>query len=95
MQEIVTALEDALDRQENISWDIDFIKISKLAPPLRNKSRKELVSLLFKGILLDEEKRWIWMNENKQIQEIISARRCFRFQEWQRYGENNGTSRSS
>ncbi|XP_023739221.1 probable serine/threonine-protein kinase PBL23 isoform X1 [Lactuca sativa] len=78
MDEILNELEVALEKQENTTFDDHLFKISKLAiPPLPYKSRKELVLRLSDGILVDGRKRWLWINEHKQINEMESATESF------------------
>ncbi|XP_042758519.1 probable serine/threonine-protein kinase PBL1 isoform X3 [Lactuca sativa] len=76
MDEIVKELEVALE-QQNIAYNRNLVEISKLAvPPLSYRSHDELILLLSKGILVDQGKRWLSMNKNKKVHEMISAAEC-------------------
>lgn len=76
MDEIVKELEVALKQQNNAD-NSNLVEISKLAvPPLSYGSHAELISLLSKGILVDGGKRWLSINQNKKIHEMISAEQC-------------------
>ncbi|KAL7602166.1 hypothetical protein Lser_V15G22552 [Lactuca serriola] len=91
MDEIVKELEFALSQQQNSRrsgghssssssgggggddgrGNADLVKIANLiASPQDN-------TLLPKGVLVDEGKRWISINKSKQIHEMISATQCF------------------
>ncbi|CAI9284705.1 unnamed protein product [Lactuca saligna] len=86
MDEIVKELEFALSQQQNSGGsgdgssgsssgdgrgNADLVKIANLiASPQDN-------TLLPKGVLVDEGKRWISINKSKQIHEMISATQCF------------------
>ncbi|CAH1443636.1 unnamed protein product [Lactuca virosa] len=76
MEEIVEELQIAHE-QQNINSNVPLIEMSERAvPPLSYTSQKELISLLSKGILVDEGKRWVTINKNKQFHEMISAAEC-------------------
>ncbi|CAI9304508.1 unnamed protein product [Lactuca saligna] len=76
MDEVLEELQIAHE-QQNINSNVLLIEMSERAvPPLSYTSQKELISLLSKGILVDEGKRWVTINKNKQFHEMISATEC-------------------
>ncbi|KAL4581990.1 hypothetical protein LXL04_006527 [Taraxacum kok-saghyz] len=77
MHEIVVRLEDALGAQEDNACGIDFFKIINTAVyPLRHKNRNQIISDLYLGILVNRGFEWIWLNERKQMNQMISVEVC-------------------